>query len=354
MPSLTSAEALLGRPGQGLPLPGAIKKTLSGYQGQAFIRLGFAYASSAGVHVLLDSLAGLQAWQRSDKHWLFGVHHGVTEPAAIRQALRGSRSRVRLYVGGKNLSRRSLFGSPMFHAKAAVLESRGKGGPAVFLGSANLTSSAMGASARNFEAGSYVKGHAAQLMLRNHLDDWWSMIWQSSVDADDRLIAKYAEFRDEFLSRNPLLIDQADPPPGSHVGGARCLWIEAGAMSGGSRNQVEFNRELAAFFGEVTKISRPVRIKIRDSIWNSRPLTPKTTTFGVDIWRLSLPTLSTGGLDYPSTVLAFERGSDSDGEYFVLRTAHPSSKLHAQWRLKALRTGHAGVTSGQRAYGFFG
>jgi hypothetical protein len=53
-------------------------------------------------------------------------------------------------------------------------------------------------------------------------------------------------------------------------------------------------------------------------------------------------------------VLGFERCSDSDGEYFVLRGARPTSRLHSVWRLTALRTGHAGVTSGHRAYGFFG
>ena len=352
--STSGYAALLGQPGQAIPLPAALFTALSAQSGRATIRLGFAYASSAGVDAVIDRLGSLKAWQHSDKRWLFSVHHGVTEPAAIRQALQLNASQVRLYVGGNSLSKRSLSGATIFHAKTAVIESSGKGGPTVFLGSSNLTSSAVGRSARNYEAGVIVEGSAARSILQSSLDDWWSGVWESSIEVNTGLLAKYALLRDEFIAKNPSLLEQTDTPPASHVGGARFLWIEAGAMSGGSRNQVEFNRELASFFGEVVEASRPVRIRVGSTTWDDRSLTHKTTTFGVDIWRLSLPTHSAGGFDYPGLVLGFERCSDSDGVYFVLQAVLPASGLHSTWRLTALKTGHAGVTSGHRAYGFFG
>lgn len=353
--STSGYAALLGQPGQGIPLPAALFTALSSQSGRALIRLGFAYASSAGVDALLDRLGSLLAWQHSDKRWLFSVHHGVTEPAAIRQALQLNASQVRLYVGGRSLSQKSLSGATIFHAKAAVIEGSGEGGPTVFLGSSNLTSAAVGTSARNYEAGVLVEGSAAQSILHSCFDGWWSGVWDSSIEANMSLLEKYALLREEFLTKNPSLLDQTDTPPASHVGSARFLWIEAGAMSGGSRNQVEFNRELAAFFGEVAETSRPVRIRVGSTTWDDRLLTPKTTTFGVDIWRLNLPTHSAGGLNYPGMVIGFERYSDSDGAYFDLQVARPASTLHSMWRSKALRTGHAGVTSGNnRAYGFFG
>ena len=61
-------------------------------------------------------------------------------------------------------------------------------------------------------------------------------------------------------------------------------------MSGGSRNPVEFNRELAAFFGEPVSEQRQIHIEVGSEAWDDRPLSPKTTTFGADIWRLGLPT----------------------------------------------------------------
>ena len=125
-------------------------------------------------------------------------------------------------------------------------------------------------------------------------------------------------------------------------------------MSGGSRNQVEFNRELASFFGPVTDSSRNLRVVANDHLWEDRPLTPKTTSFGVDIWRLSLPTATKGGFEYPETVLKFRRCRDRKGIYFELEVSEEEEPSHKKWRAKAHRFGYVGLTSGQRAYGFYG
>ncbi len=107
----------------------------------------------------------------------------------------------------------------------------------------------------------------------------------------------------------------------------RVLWIEAGAMSGGSRNQVEFGEDLAPFFcdppptvGAQETVNIGVNLR-----WLECVFTGKLTTFKVPIWRLSLPTLTRGGFDYPGSVLRFERSGPSGSKYFNLTFASPDS-----------------------------
>ena len=76
------------------------------------------------------------------------------------------------------------------------------------------------------------------------------------------MIERYAELRDAFIRTNPVILEIADPPSLQTLENATTFWIEAGAMSGGSRNQVEFNRELAAFFGPVLSHQRWLVIEI--------------------------------------------------------------------------------------------
>jgi hypothetical protein len=172
------------------------------------------------------------------------------------------------------------------------------------------------------------------------------------VPATDDLLNRYTGFRDRLVQRNPDVLLGMDPPSLPDLRDAETLWIDAGAMSGGSRNQVEFNEELAEFFGSVTRTTRLLRIRANGNEWDDRPLAHKVTTFGVHIWRLSLPTLSTGGFDYPGSVIRFQKTNDSVGVYFIVTTAPAGSARAARWRALAHRRGYVGVTSGQRSFGF--
>lgn len=167
-------------------------------------------------------------------------------------------------------------------------------------------------------------------------------------DLDVALIRTYERCRDKFLRDNPSYADLADPPSPALITAAPTLWIEGGAMSGGSRNQVEFNRDLAAFFGPPSTRQRVLQISVGQNIWSDRPLTPKTTSFNVEIWRLSLPTPLASGLTYAGQVLRLTR---LGGDQYRLEVAAPGSSLARQWRWNSVQNGYVGKTSGNREFG---
>ena len=124
-------------------------------------------------------------------------------------------------------------------------------------------------------------------------------------------------------------------------------------MSGGSRNQVEFSRDLAGFFGRVDTHTRRLRIRTQNGEWDDRPLAHKVTSFGVDIWRLSLPTKKAGGFAYPNTIIRFKKEREEAGEVLAVDVAMPTDSEVGRWRSRAQRHGYVGLTSGQRSFGFF-
>lgn len=131
---------------------------------------------------------------------------------------------------------------------------------------------------------------------------------------------------------------------------AEVLWIDAGAMSGGSRNQVEFAEDLIHFF---TSDPPPTGSSIQVNIgvgtrWLECTLSAKRTTFNVDIWRLSLPTAERGGDDYPDRVLRFHK---TGARYFQLTVADAGSDDAVEWESEARTSGTVGRTSGDRRYG---
>jgi len=154
------------------------------------------------------------------------------------------------------------------------------------------------------------------------------------------------------VRENPMVLESVDPPSHATIKNAAVLWIEAGAMSGGSRNQVEFSRDLVEFFGNVQSEQRLLALRVGAQHWDDRPLSPKVTTFGVEIWRLSLPTFTSGGFEYPGKVIRFRRSAGNRPE-FLLDVADLGSRTAREWRARANRAGYISVTSGKRAFGFY-
>ena len=135
----------------------------------------------------------------------------------------------------------------------------------------------------------------------------------------------------------------------------RVLWIEAGDMSGGSRNQIEFDEDLAGFFEvDLPRVGSSVElaIDVTGRKWHDCGLAAKMTTFGVTIYRLNLPTAAKGGFDYPGTVLKF---APSGGRYFRVHVADHGSADHLAWRAASVADGTLSVTGGAggREFGFF-
>lgn len=133
----------------------------------------------------------------------------------------------------------------------------------------------------------------------------------------------------------------------SHAG---TLWIEAGAMSGGSRNQIEFDEALVAFFtDDPPRLNATIELALgANTRWLDCVLAHKQTTFGVDIYRLSMPTLARGGFDYAGKVVSFERNGPYASRYFQISVTEVDGDLHNDWRS---RSASVDRTAGGREYG---
>ena len=322
---------------------------------QRRIRLGFAYATEAGLTTLLDCVARLPGWGSAEKHWLLGLHHGITEPSAIQSIANMQRSTVRLFSGGNKLRQEDLLSGQKFHGKVFCVDSGSASQiDLIIVGSANLTGAALGRVPQNYEIFLGVSDSNIPEVCSGIFNRWWSAAWNASLPVTDSLLKEYVRFRSRLLRKNPDLAAGFDPPRPERVRNATNLWIDAGAMSGGSRNQVEFSRSLAEFFGPIRRFSRKLRISALGKYWDDRPLSPKTTTFGVDIWRLGLPTIAQGGFEYPGRAIRLQKHQDEKGEYFELSVSDIDSREHRRWETKSHLGGYAGLTSGKRAFGFFG
>ncbi len=132
---------------------------------------------------------------------------------------------------------------------------------------------------------------------------------------------------------------------------ASSLWIEAGAMSGGSRNQVEFAEELATFFGPPVFAAQLITVQTPNKTFEGCTFSAKTTTFGVQIWRLSLPTESKSGLSYPGKIIHFTRTKSP--VFFKLSVADMDSERALEWNDLASANGVTSATSGSRRYGYY-
>lgn len=134
----------------------------------------------------------------------------------------------------------------------------------------------------------------------------------------------------------------------------RTLWIEAGDMSGGSRNQIEFDDDLGSFFGvQLPAVGGSVQLSIdvTGKKWHECSLGAKKTSYGVVIYRLNLPTAANGGWDYPGTVLKFV---PAGGRYFRVIVADHGSADHEAWRAESGANGTIARTGGAggREFGY--
>ena len=134
------------------------------------------------------------------------------------------------------------------------------------------------------------------------------------------------------------------------------LWIEAGEMSGGSRNQVEFDQDLASFFAsDLPAIGSRNDLMIdAGKSWLECSFAAKKTSFGVLIYRLSLPTVARGGRDYQGQVLRFTRSGPSGSRYFRVDVVPDGSPEHLGWRESSAGNGTLGRSAGPggREFGY--
>lgn len=142
---------------------------------------------------------------------------------------------------------------------------------------------------------------------------------------------------------------------------AQHFWMQAGELSGGARNQIEFTDNLARFFSDAERITEIVRIRFSGSSAIARPLTYRGNDYGQwteDIWRLGLPTANMGAPDYQGRVVKLERIATPSGNEYELLVEDVGSGLAQQWRMSAQThgivssTGDTGVHQG-RDFGYW-
>ena len=319
----------------------------------AEVRAAFAYATFSGVDEFLNVIAAAQNWQAVRKRILVGVHNAITEPAALEE-LRGlDRVEVRAFVPGGRLRETTFAMKPVFHPKVIALEEN-QTLKAIQAGSSNLTAAAIGSPAANYEMGMYASAtDTAELDADNSFAAWWTPLWNASRIVDRRFVLRYAELRRGVLDRNPIVRAAMETP--DTIVSARHFFLEVGAGSGppASRHQVEFPIGLARFFGEVSYERRGISLQAGGQTWDDRPLSFKQTSYGVDIWRLGMPTQARGGPPIAERAIRFTRTADPFA--FGFDVAEVNTEVFVDWERLANLSGHLGTTHGQRArrYGFY-
>jgi hypothetical protein len=137
---------------------------------------------------------------------------------------------------------------------------------------------------------------------------------------------------------------------------AGTFWIEAGAMQGGSRNQLEMPDDLARFFGDQARTDEIVSIQLAPGVQHIRPFVYRGDDYGhyTERWRLCLPTAQMGGPDYPNRVVRFDRLQLGGVTVFQLTVADRDSAEHNDWRTHSVSSnGGTGTTFGGREYGWW-
>lgn len=322
--------------------------------GSILLKGGYAFATLGGVQDFLKRTTPLANWDPTPKQFLIGLHHGITEPSALSLLDKIPNSTTRVFIPGGRLNLAALYAKPVYHPKVLALEA--PGGALCFLqaGSANLTSSAIGESPKNHEFSVATEAEReTSIDPENTFRSWWSAIWNASREIEPALIAKYGELRLEVLKRNPILRTTVAAP--ESISTATHFFCEVGAGSGppGFRHQIEFPESLARFFGRPVRHRRDLTLRRPDRSWPRRPLSHKRTTYGVDIWRLGMPTQASGGEPIAERAIRFSRNVDANTFNYEIRDV--GSPTYRAWVNAANLAGHLGETFGQRPrqYGFY-
>jgi hypothetical protein len=319
------------------------------------VRAGFAYATLGGVQRLLSCAGTSPNWEKVSKEMLIGVHHAITEPAALEALRVVPGAEVRVYLPGGKLKRTAFDARPLFHPKTLAVSGGGKGLRLLHAGSSNLTASAMGERPRNHELSVGVLAKSGvSLDPDGVFQKWWAALWDESRLVDRVLIRRYAKLRRDVLEKNPILLAAAEVP--ASIAEARYFFAEVGAGSGppDSRHQIEFPESLVEFFGAAMRGRRDLTLRSGGVSWDKRPLSYKTTTYNVEIWRLGMPTQTAGGPPIAERAIRFERTDDS--EVFEFAVVDVDDDEFRRWEGAANLDGHLGATHGQRSrkYGFYG
>lgn len=225
----------------------------------------FAYASTRGVELMLETLRAELDLSSCKQRWLLGFDWCRTEPdaAALLQAQR--RSNVRVVDGEFVVGRRGCTPRTPWHPKVLLL--RGKDISAVVIGSGNLS--------RNGMTGGHEVGqvtvvrspkNAAERAIRDQsreMSKWFDRNWSGSARLARVEDAYEARYREMVRTTPPVIDDDTVPVKRRtwiteerlrKVRAADHLWIEAGNLHhnrgpGKPGNQLMMTPMTRVYFG---------------------------------------------------------------------------------------------------------
>ncbi|MFC6838427.1 phospholipase D family protein [Halomarina ordinaria] len=344
-----------GGPGKSLEAGEYVERAISDIASQSLVRAGFAYATETGLETFLRGETTNDWRDLTDSEWIVGLDQGITEPGALKNLQSHGNTEVRVYLPGDRLSVETLTGRPRFHAKTISIESfKHSSQRRLFITSANLTHAALGGTPSNYELG-IAKSVADGLEPEEvkTFDTWWDSVWKNSKPVTDELIEQYSEIREEAHTQNPILGEYEASEHVRYASDAQCLWIETEKMTGGSRNQLEFNEELSRFFTRPSDDTNRIIIDFNGRVYDERPVNTRITDppFGVRIRKLGLPT----GFNYREKVIHLEKVLTDPGEKprYRLTVRERGDKDVAEWKRLSEESGIVDETGGGRAYGYY-
>ena len=203
------------------------------------MRTAIAFASRNGVSLLAEAITARPQSLSTDL--VVGLDGRITEPRAIEELSSLFPGRVRCFESREV--------DTMFHAKTFCFDDEQEEGQfALLVGSSNLSAAGL---LKNREGGLLLKLDAGEAHVsRCDWETWWGQIWSSAQPVTAALIADYAgKYR---RSRRLLAPDRISgrrrEQARVNIRNANELWLEVGAITGGSSNQLEIPREVVTFF----------------------------------------------------------------------------------------------------------
>jgi hypothetical protein len=138
------------------------------------------------------------------------------------------------------------------------------------------------------------------------------------------------------------------------VEAATHLWVEAGDMSGGSRNQIEFSDDLIRFFDDEARDAGQVFMAYDSKVKGHCPLANRGQGYGqwANIWRLGLITEDKGGESYPGRVIHLEKKLIGKRYVYLIQVVDLKSKAHKTLIGNSKVTGVTGGSEG-RNFGYW-
>lgn len=313
-------------------------------QGVAELKVAAAYTTASGSKMLLDAVTQSvgDAWfSAMPKLLVTSFDFGITEPEALENWLWLENASVRV-AGAQTIAAGHTIPARAFHPKTYAFHA-GDQTSNVLVTSANLTARGL---TSNTEAGWLHYG-----VDSSNVDEAFSALCEDTELITQSLLSTYDQVRKtqsppthSVADTQPVTpFDRGDDPlplfraavESGQVDLSKFeeMWIQVGALQGGSQSQLELPRRGHRFFGltfsqydkthNVTVGYPPLRMG--SSLWTNRPLTWHGNN---RMERLNLPTQSQGGPNYADSAVMFRRLPNG---YFELVVTPLDSDLAHAW-----------------------